>query len=106
MKNEKYNAGVFSFNAIKKYFDEYDVIVTLGCDCLITNFDVPITSFSSNYVAVSQESAFSKKYGTYCNGEIMIFNKKDDGLIKILDIFEELQAIERNYFRQNNIETP
>lgn len=105
-KNEKYDAGVFSFKSVKKYLEDYDVVVTLGCDCVITDPDVSITDFSSNYVAVSQESAFSARCGTYCNGEIMVFNRKDDAIFRLLDAFDEMQLAERDEFRRNYRETP
>ena len=51
--NEQYNKGLFKFKLVKKYFEEYDVVVTLGSDCIITNFDIPITDYMTNYVTVA-----------------------------------------------------
>lgn len=105
-KNETYFNGLFNFKSVIKYFDEYSIVVTLGCDCIITNDEVPIESFSNNYITVSQESAFSHHFGTHCNGEIMVFNRKDDKLFSILNALDQMQHAERDSFVQQYKETP
>ena len=99
-KNETYNSGLFDFKGVVKYLDEFDIVVTLGCDCIITDFDTPIESFASNYISVLQESIFSYYCGTFCNGEILIFNKKDE---QIYSIGEKLDFIWKDMSSQQNM---
>ena len=105
-KNETYNSGLFDFKGVAKYLDEFDIVVTLGCDCIITGFDTPIESFASNYISLSQESMFSYYCGTFCNGEILIFNNKGKEIYSIVESLDAMQQFECTDFKSKNAESP
>jgi len=54
--------------------------MTIGTDCIFTNFNIKIENLidGKHYLSVSKESRFSAMFNVPINGEIMVFNKKND----------------------------
>ena len=52
-KNETYNSGLFDFKSVARHLDEFDIVATLGCDCIITDSNESIESFANNYISLS-----------------------------------------------------
>lgn len=79
LNNEKYS-GLTNLRFIKNLCKFFDVVVTIGSDCIFTDFDKKITSFidETHYLTAAKESKFSEYFNTPVNGEILIFNKLDD----------------------------
>lgn len=73
----------------------FDVVVTIGSDCIFTDFDKKITSFidETHYLTAAKESKFSEYFNTPVNGEILIFNKLNDQFDVFMDKLIDYQEL-------------
>lgn len=75
-----------NFNDIAKLMEQYDVVVTIGSDCLFTDLTRPLHIYAENYFNICEEGSNMSRL----NGEMLFFRNFHDG-----KTYDYLDAMEK-----------
>ena len=80
------------FGLIENLFERYDVVITIGTDILITNFDKNVLDYKGNCTLTIQEECPNGSV----NGDFMIFDKNYD-YQRYFDFFKRNQMFYKSF---------
>ena len=84
---EKYNPYVDT-DMLFKLLDDYDLVVTIGCDVVIQQLDTPVDKFFHRGIVMCKEYA-----GPTLNADLMLYNGARAGdILYRLSIFQQQRA--------------